>query len=65
MNPTFAFACAECGQPLHVGQPMNTRGRDYHAHVGCAVMADLQSQYGAEALRRHETLPSLMHPKAA
>jgi hypothetical protein len=65
MNPTFAFACAECGQPLYVGQPMQTRGRDDQAHVGCAVMADLQSQYGAEELQRYDTLPSLTHPKAA
>jgi hypothetical protein len=65
MNPTFAFACAECGQPLYVGQPIKARGRDYRAHVGCAVMADLESQYGAEALQRCDTVPPLTHPKAA
>lgn len=65
MNGMFTVACAECGEQLYVGQPMVSRGRDDYAHVGCAVLADIQSLYGAETLERVETLPSLTHPQAA
>jgi hypothetical protein len=52
------MTCDECGCDLHVGQPMYLSGR-YHAHVGCAVIADIRTQYGAESLRSRETLPPL------
>jgi hypothetical protein len=65
MSPEVTFTCAVCGQALYVGQPMNSGGGDWHAHVACSVWADLESRYGAEALQRCETLPALTQSQAA
>jgi hypothetical protein len=59
------FVCAECGGALYIGQPIARHGRDYHAHVGCSVLAGIEAKYGSEALRRQETLPPLLTPNAA
>jgi hypothetical protein len=65
MSQLMTFTCTECGQPLYIGQPMASRGREYRAHVGCSVLAGITSQYGNESLRREETLPPLLHRQAA
>ena len=54
------FSCAECSGELYVGQPMYSNGRGYHAHIGCAVLAGIESRYGAGALLEDETLPPLV-----
>jgi len=65
MSEPATLTCAECGQPLYVGQPMTSGGRDHRMHIGCNVLAQLRAQYGSEALRGQETLPPLLGRQAA
>jgi hypothetical protein len=65
MSGPATLKCAECGEPLYIGQPMSGRRREYHAHVGCSMLADIRARYGGEALRRAETLPPLRRAPAA
>jgi len=65
MSESATLTCAECGQPLYVGQPMVSGGRDRRMHIGCSVLARIHTQYGSEALRDQETLPPLLRREAA
>ena len=65
MSRPPSLICSECGEPLYVGQPMDSRGRAYHAQVGCAVLGRIRSQYGVDTLRRSEKLPRSSRAAAA
>ena len=64
MTSAGSLTCAECGQPLCLGQPIAPFGAKHHAHVGCGLIAGIRALYGAQALIS-ETLPPLRRAEAA
>jgi hypothetical protein len=65
MNRQANIVCTECGQPLYIGHPMESRGRGNRAHIGCAVLSRIRSENALEALRGSEKLPRSPQVRAA